>query len=211
MYDRETDSLWSQILGEGVRGQYSGTKLEQAPHDQMTWERWLELHSNTLVLDKGGGTRADPYLSYYADNRPGIIGESLKDNRLRTKEFVLGVTLKGKAKAYPFRALSETNVVNDVFAGTELLIVFDPEAAAAKMYHRKADGRTLTFSKVEEASGRPILQDKETGSLWDGLVGAATGGPLKGGSLTPFPATTAFWFGWKDYHPATEVYGLSEK
>ncbi len=57
MYDRQTDSLWSQLLGEAVQGEMVGTKLEFLPAWMTTWEEWKALHPNTLALDKGGTAR----------------------------------------------------------------------------------------------------------------------------------------------------------
>ena len=37
MYDRETDSLWSQLLGQAVAGPMKGTKLEFIEALQTTW------------------------------------------------------------------------------------------------------------------------------------------------------------------------------
>ena len=54
MYDRQTDTLWSQFLSQGVRGPLSGTQLEIVPSLQTSWEQWLELHPDTQLLDKGG-------------------------------------------------------------------------------------------------------------------------------------------------------------
>jgi hypothetical protein len=53
MFDRETDTLWSQLLGEAVRGELIGTKLEFVPSWMMTWEEWKALHPDTVALDKG--------------------------------------------------------------------------------------------------------------------------------------------------------------
>lgn len=40
MYDRQTESYWSQLLGEAVEGEMVGTKLEFLPSWMMTWEAW---------------------------------------------------------------------------------------------------------------------------------------------------------------------------
>lgn len=208
MYDRETDTLWSQVLGKGLKGRHAGVELERVPHDQMAWARWLELHPDTVVLEKGfGGRGGDPYESYYRDSRAGIIGETRRDGRLPVKEYVLGLMAEGQAKAYPFGVLSKERVVNDSFAGQELLVVFEPESAAAKAYARRIDGELLSFSPVAGRDSEVLVRDQESGSLWNGLTGEALGGPRKGVLLSQVPATTAFWFGWKDYHPSTEVYG----
>ena len=42
MYDRQTESYWSQLLGESVAGTMVGTKLEFLPSWMMTWERWID-------------------------------------------------------------------------------------------------------------------------------------------------------------------------
>ena len=44
MYDHQTRSLWSQFLGQSVRGEYTGTKLEFVPALVTDWATWAELH-----------------------------------------------------------------------------------------------------------------------------------------------------------------------
>ena len=41
MYDHETGSLWSQFLGQAVRGQLAGTKLEFIPALMTDWATWV--------------------------------------------------------------------------------------------------------------------------------------------------------------------------
>lgn len=64
----------------------------------------------------------------------------------------------------------------------------------------------LSFSPVAGRDSEVLMRDQESGSLWNGLTGEALEGPRKGVRLAQVPATTAFWLGWKDYHPATEMY-----
>lgn len=205
MYDRQTESLWSQLLGEAVQGELIGTKLDFVPSVMMTWAEWKERYPETQALDKGGrrGGR-DSYASYYASSSPGVIGETRQDDRLYTKEFVVGVELAEAVKAYPFSALDTAGgVINDTVNGRALVIAFDPQSTASAVYDRTAAGQTLTF----EATGTPlILQDAETGSTWDALSGSATGGPLAGEQLQRLKSTRSFWFGWKDIHPNTLLY-----
>ena len=51
MYDRETDSLWSQFLGVAVKGPLERTPLEPIGTTLTEWATWRELHPDTLVLD----------------------------------------------------------------------------------------------------------------------------------------------------------------
>ncbi len=206
MYDRQTESYWSQLIGESVAGEMVGTKLEFLPSWMMTWEKWKEEHPDTLALDKGGrrGGR-DTYDSYYASESAGVIGKTNFDDRLYTKEFVIGAELDGTAVAYPFSVLNNEPVINDVVGDNQILVVFDNSSGAGLVFDRVVDGETLTFSASD---GDLSLTDTETGSTWDGFNGVAIDGPLAGTQLDRIKSTTVFWFGWADFHPDTLVYGL---
>ena len=207
MYDHQTNTLWSHFTGDAVRGPLMGTKLEILPAIQTTWERWKELHPDTLVLDKGVGYRSDGYNYYYASSSAGVIGETRSDDRLYKKEFVLGLLIEGKAKAYAFGDLNEHPVVNDSFAGKDLVVTFDQESATGGTFSRDVAGRTLTFQPSDSLeSGSPLMVDNETGSLWLMLTGEAVEGELKGTKLEQIPANYSFWFAWKDWHPSTQLF-----
>jgi hypothetical protein len=212
MYDHRTDSLWSHFTGAAFTGPFAVTRLEILPAMQTTWERWKELHPDTLVLDKGLGSqydgyRDDEYRFYYSDSSAGVIGETRSDDRLYTKEFVLGLLIDGEAKAYAFGDLNEHPVVNDSFAGQELVVTFDPESATGGTFSREVAGRTLTFQPIESPeSSSPLMVDNETGSRWLLLTGEAIEGELKGTELDQIPSNYAFWFAWKDWHPSTKLF-----
>jgi len=72
MYDRDTDSLWSQILREAITGPHRGTSLVLVDSLQTTWSTWRNLHPQTLILDERG--RNDSYASYYRNNDSGVHG-----------------------------------------------------------------------------------------------------------------------------------------
>ena len=64
MYDRQTESLWSQLLGEAVEGELKGTKLEYFPSVMTTWDEWKTRFPDTVALVKGFAGSRDPYVSY---------------------------------------------------------------------------------------------------------------------------------------------------
>ena len=74
MYDRQSGSLWSQLLGEAVEGELKGTKLGYLTSWQTTREDWKTLHPNTIALEKGFRGSNDPYANYYASASAGVIG-----------------------------------------------------------------------------------------------------------------------------------------
>ncbi len=208
MYDHQTDTLWSQFLSRGVEGPLAGASLEVLPVLQATWQQWLDLHPDTLVLDKRGRYQQDTYESYYRSNALGILGESNEDTRLPGKELVIGIEDAGQAKAYPFHAISEEVSINDEFAGKPLLVAFDPASETGAAFDRRVGGRVLTFQPAAKAGdGFALLRDKETGSTWQALTGRAIDGTMTGAALTRLPSFYSFWFAWSDFHPETELYG----
>lgn len=206
MYDRQTESLWSQLLGESVEGEMLGTSLEFLPAWHTTWSQWKEMHPDTVALEKGFRGARDPYEGYYASGSAGIIGETVVDDRLFRKEFVIGVALDDVAVAYPFRFLSAEPVVNESVGERQLLVVFDPDNATGLVYDRRVGDEVLTFTPV----GDGAITDTETGTSWDPFSGRATSGPLAGEQLDRVKSTVVFWFGWKDFYQDTRVYGLEE-
>ena len=206
MYDRQTDTLWSQLIGEAVDGPLKGTKLEFVPSWQTTWSDWKTQYPDTIALDKGYGGRPDPYTSYYNSSSSGVIGQTTIDDRLYVKEFVVGIEKDGAAVAYPFGILNQDPIVNDEVGDQPVLVVFNANSGTGIVFDRQVGGQTLTFSLAEGLT----ITDAETGTLWDGLTGLALDGPLAGETLTRLKSTASFWFGWKDWYPDTRVYGLDE-
>ncbi len=207
MYDHQTDTLWSQFLSRGVKGPLANQALEIVPAVQTTWRQWLNLHPDTMVLDKRGRYQVDSYEGYYRGGSAGILGEANKDKRLPRKELVMGMVVSGLAKAYPFSAISEKAVINDNLAGEEVVVTFESLSESGAAFERRLDGRTLTFEPAEGREGVTLMRDLETGSLWQVLTGQAIEGPLSGQRLERLPSHYSFWFAWSDFHPDTELYG----
>ena len=89
------------------------------------WDAWRELYPDTTVLDKAGQFKADRYNVYYSLSRTGLQGEWRKDDRLGTKDFVLGLEAGDEARAYSFQRLEAEPLVNDEFQGSTVLIAVD--------------------------------------------------------------------------------------
>ena len=202
MYDRETDTLWSQFLGEAVQGPLSGTKLSLVSSQLVSWSAWKEQHPDTLALDIKTATR-DSYLGYYFSGDAGVLGETHRDARLPTKELVVGIVGEMGERAYAFRDLMSSGVVNDSFEGRDLVVAMTANSGATAVYDRSVDEMTLTF---DEADDPLLMTDRETGSSWNKTTGEAVSGTLKGTRLQQVPFIRSFWFGWTDFYPQTELY-----
>jgi hypothetical protein len=206
MYDHQTESLWSHIMGQSIAGDFNGTQLELIAALQTDWASWKERHPDTLVINPGFFGR-DGYEGYYLRPSAGVLGRATTpDVDLGAKEFVIGVRLAGEVKAYPFRALNQQPVVNDVVGEVPVVVFFDKGSAAGAVFSPELDdGTLLTFEPSDELE---MAVDIETQSEWDIFTGSAVTGPLQGTQLAQIPITYSFWFGWADYHPDTMVYAL---
>ncbi len=197
-------------MGAAVRGPMKGENLKPLESTFTRWGTWKGLYPDSKILTSGRrfslGLRRDPYESYYRS--PDIYFPTrLSDKRVYRKEFVLGLVINGKSKAYPFSALSAQPVVNDVFEGDPILVVFEKDSATGMVFKRKRNDRILSFKQTQLKGQKGIfLADDATGSIWNGLTGRAIQGKLKGKNLDPLPVTPAFWFGWVDHYPETKIF-----
>ncbi len=144
MYDRKTDSLWSQILGEAIVGDMTGTKLGVLPSDQIRFGEWKIQHPNGEVLSRETGAvrfyGQDPYGNYYTDNNQIISRVDNTDDRLEAKDFVLGVIINHQAKAYFPPSIKKRGEVVDEFAGKTLVIRYEEDIDAVRISEKKTDG-----------------------------------------------------------------------
>jgi hypothetical protein len=182
MYDKETRSLWSHILGKAMQGPLRGKKLEQVPSVLTTWETWSRQHPEGTVLMLTPTGKKNP-TEFYRD----------------PERFVLGIAQDGKAKAWRFDQLAKALAVNDAFAGRPVVALCDPTSLTVRLYVPEADGHQLKF----EAKGLRI-RDRETGSTWDPVKGEGVDGPMKGNRLRPLPAVVSSRKTWYTAHPNSQ-------
>lgn len=203
MYDRQTDTLWTQADGRAIKGSLTGTVLSPLPSVLATWEEWKALYPDSRVLKKGGEFRS-PYERYNRTGQMGILGRRLTDDRLKGKERILGIRHDGAAVAFPVAAVREARLVQaEVGRLPVLLAAADPELPVVA-FDREHDGRVLTFELVD--NDPRAVRDQETGSTWRLADGIATAGPLEGSQLKRVVAHPAFWFGWRGFFPHSDVW-----
>ncbi len=130
LYDRETESLWSQIKSEAVSGPESGTMLKLVPTYFTTWGEWEKRYPASLVLSSQTGFDRDyshsPYNSYEWDQQL-MFPVSKESEILKRKDKVIGVTVNGKHKAYPIKSLnkSDQSTWQDVIGDKKLSLIYD--------------------------------------------------------------------------------------
>jgi hypothetical protein len=133
MYDRETESLWSQFTGRAISGPLAGKQLDRIRVREEPRDLWLGRAPTSTVLvrpdPKGIDYRYSPYKAYWLQEEiPFPL--AAKDSRFHSKELVLGVVAKGKARAYLGSLLTAAGGrVTDDFQGKTIRILYDSEAA----------------------------------------------------------------------------------
>lgn len=141
LYDRETDSLWSQLLSKAISGKRKGTELEMLAVSHTSWQAWKKQYPNTLVLsDKTGFDRDYSHTPYgsYDQSRSLYFPVKQLNTDYHPKEYVIGLKLSGKTKVYPFAELSKIkSPYKDSFAGSDITIVFDAKNRTGKIFDKK--------------------------------------------------------------------------
>ena len=138
LYDRNTQSLWSQVMKKAVTGPLQGTNLVQVPAQYTTWAGWLQQHPDSLLLSTDTGFERDYEASPYAEYKrlPMVRYATLHaDWRLSAKTWVVGITAGDEALALPFEELDKLDKPLAVtVGGTPLEIRWDKTASAARAF-----------------------------------------------------------------------------
>ena len=123
MYDRKTDSYWTQIDGLAVVGELTGRRLTPVSIDTVVWRDWKKEHPDSEVLSQDTGfSRAygtDPYGSYYEDSFLLFPVEE-RDDRIHPKTVIFGIEVNGIYKAYKEDDLKELKTIEDTVGGVKI-------------------------------------------------------------------------------------------
>ncbi len=221
MYDDATTSLWQQITGEAIVGDFAGTRLEPIATSIVSYADAVENFPDALSLSEETGFGisygVNGYTGYSSRESPALFDGEL-DDRFPALSRVVGVSAGGTDKAYPFAVISEELAVNDEVGGVPVAVLWGGDTADALdalviadaaaigtgiAFDRRVDGRTLTFT----SAGDDLFTDAETGSTWT-LLGKAVEGPLSGEQLDLVQHRNEFWFAWAAFFPDAPVHGL---
>lgn len=191
MYDRASDSHWSQIAGVAIDGPAKGRSLEEVRVVWTTWARWQARHPQTQVLSRTTGTlrnyNRDPYGSYlplqgyYAD--PGMMFPLMhQDSRLPDKQMILGFRTERVAIAVDKMHLSKQAVLHYQHGDEHFLIIADQQLDTGWVY------RSDTPIELDPANLRFTAEGPQA-SVLEGLQAVN--------------AFDAMWFAWYAFYPQT--------
>ncbi len=220
MYDRLTNTLWSQLLGKPIVGELvgSGITLEFFPAALTTWGEWLDEHPQTKAMSleteyysRRMYMREDNERSIYFTYRED--SETMfpvwdRDKSLAPKQEVLGMAVEGVHKAYPVDSLRRKRIVNDSVNGVSLVIVSSSISSDALVF--RSEGRRFVLPDDVPDSLPNRLVD-EDGAVWHVERDKMWKSDTPAETLELHPANVSFWFGWYIVHPDTLLYGETEE
>lgn len=110
LYDRQTESHWSQILNLSVNGSTMGQRIAEKQVFELKYNELSKLDGNVLLLDPSSGSLSSYASSPYDDYKTNDLiffplGNT--DNSIPSKERVLGISVAGKTKVYRFSDFQE--------------------------------------------------------------------------------------------------------
>ncbi len=219
MYDRQTESLWSQIESRSIAGVLAGKTLDTIPVQTVAWEQWRSQFPAGSVLSRDTGHTRDygsnPYAGYDNPDGTPFLFSGEPDPRLEPMTRVLGVERGGESVAVVLEELTSIGVTR-LTVGDEPLTAWAVPGLASPLdagtvadgysvgatgvFDPRVDDRELTFEPTD--AGR--FRDTETGSTWS-LTGQAVDGRLKGEQLRTVSHLDTFWFAWAASQPDTTI------
>jgi hypothetical protein len=225
MLDRNTETLWQQLMGEAIVGELNTATLEILPSLIISVEEFFMRYPRGEILSKNTDfSRSEayygknPYVNYDAkDGKPKshFFDNAKIDDRLPPMERIVDIENDGKYKVYTFTDIASAGVINDTFKTSEVVLfhqagtvsILDKEDISASkdvgtvvVYNRVLDGKTLTFKKKSRK-----FMDVQTKSSWD-ITGYCFEGELKGKQLKIQPHSNHFAFAWLAFYPDSEIY-----
>ncbi len=135
LYDRESESLWSQLQSEAISGAASSKKLELIASTFTTFKNWKNQYPNSLVLstDTGANRNYDtsPYHTYNPSEKL-LFPVSQTSKKMHRGAKVIGIELGGQFKAYSLKKLKKLKApLQDVFNNKKLIIEYDRSSRSA--------------------------------------------------------------------------------
>ena len=211
MRDEETGSWWQQISGEAIQGRLKGQKLENVSMDELTFGVWKRENPNGRVLRPDEKILAEN--KYESEDWESQVAKmkvattTTLDNTLEPRVLVVGLTVNGTAKAYPFSAIEKQSPILDMVGVQDIVVLLADDKKSVRAFERKLEDQTLEFFAKPNTSE---IVDAETGSTWD-FSGKAVSGELAGKQLKKIDVIKDYWFDWKTYHPETQLYTLGSR
>jgi len=206
MRDEVTGSWWQQISGQAIQGPLKGRKLTPVDYDEISFAVWKRENPGGRVLrPEEDKAESDDWEKQVGKMR--VTTAAIQDSSLAPRELIVGMTINGESKAYPFSAIEKQAPVLDNVGGKDVVILLGGDGESVHAIESTLDGKRFEFLKKPD-TGEVV--DVETASAWD-FSGLAINGELAGKQLTRVQVLKDYWFDWHTYHPNAQLYSLGNR
>ena len=205
LYDRETDSNWSQMRIQCINGSQIGDRPEIISIIETTWATWKEMFPETVVMSQFTGFNRNynnyPYGDYITNHDLLLFSVNPTNDSLPTKERVYSIIDGVSSKVYRFPDFSNGMAIIDEINGEKYLVVGNEQLIKSyKLIGIYSDlSFNYTFNGNEE-----FFTDSE-GNSWN-ILGQAISGPYAGQSLPETTDVVSYWFAIAAFYPNPEIY-----
>ncbi|RMF89491.1 MAG: DUF3179 domain-containing protein [Planctomycetota bacterium] len=125
---------------------------------------------------------------------------------LTSSDRVIGVVLKGQARAYPLRILNQHEIVNDRLGGVPIAVTYCPLCDSAVVFDRRTPLGELEFGVSGLLYNSNVLMyDRQKQRLWSQMAMQGVSGDAAGVKLRVIPFETTTWSDWRNRHPEGDV------
>ena len=218
MFDRTAYSLWSNIYGKPLIGPMSqeDVALNRYPLTQTTLAQWMALHPETGVLFiqpselaqdprfiTGGVDQYEPGAAYsdYRQDDQALYPVIAQDDRLAAKDWVFGIVIGERSKAYAMAALSQKPVLNDFLGDTDLVLLTEAVPESSDLWKQGGAVRAYLRQGHTFRMDHDQLLD-ERNQVWE-LTEAALVNPSTQERLERVVGEKSYWFAWYEFYPKT--------
>ena len=224
MLDRKTETLWQQLMGVGIVGDYNEVQLKIIPSLIVSvYEFFVRYPEGEIISKKTGFPDVqknygyNPYGKYDEKENPfqNFFNSDKVDKRLPAMDRIVDIEHEGSYKVYSFTNVAKKGVINDTFKTKEVVLFYksgtvsvldendistSKDIGSVTVFNSVLDNQKLIFKKRKN-----IFFDTKTKSKWD-ITGQCYEGQLKGKQLKIEPHSNHFAFAWLAFNPDSEIY-----
>lgn len=208
LYDRHTDSHWSQMLLQCINGDQIGEQPRVQQVIETDWATWKVLYPESEVLSLETGFNRSygvyPYGVYKEHDDYFIFHAYPSNEALPNKQRVFALIHNEQSKVFEFESFSEGEAVKIQMGGTNFVVAGNENVAVA--FELKNSESQLDFEYVENRS-ETFFRDN-LGNTYS-ITGRITEGPDRGKSLKIATYVTSYWFAVAAFYPNPEIVKLN--
>lgn len=204
LYDRKTDSNWSQLRLECINGDLITETPTLVNVVETNWSTWRIMYPNTKVLSLETGFVRDygtyPYGAYKTDHSYFIFPVSPQNNALPSKQRVFAIMDDTKAKVYKFEDFTDGKAIVDTFKGKQYLVVGNENIINA---FELTSGQLQNTFQYDFHGNEPFFND-DSGNTYS-IFGTNTEGS-QNLNLKAATSVTSYWFAIAAFYPNPEIF-----